>query len=92
MDAKNYEYLRNKVVRYEILNNFRSSLNSMQERLLKDETTRITVGGFEGISSLSDNSYEELEENGDLMREIKDDLIDTIGMKIVEINDKMEEL
>lgn len=94
MDAKNYEYLKDKVARYEMLNHYREKISFVQEELVKDEHITIILGNVFVKSShdLSDSHFQGLEEHDELMREIKDNLIDSIGMKIVEINEKMEAL
>lgn len=95
MDAKNFEYLSKKVTRYEQLQQMKSVISKMQELLVKDNKLKITVD-CDGIHyhSLSEDlpMNVPIEEHDELMRKIKDNLIDSIGMKIVEINDKMEEL
>lgn len=95
MDAKNYEYLRNKVERYNKLELFKEHLAEIQNLLVKDHDIKIQVDD-EGVNCISLKQKlpfnVQLDEHEELMREIKDNLIDSIGMKIVEINDKMEEL
>lgn len=99
MDAKNFEYLSKKVYKYEQLEKLKDKLNSIQELLVRDFEITIKVGSSisvvdreEDFYSLTDRKLAQIKEYDDLMREIKDNLIDAIGMKIVEINDKMEEL
>jgi len=102
MDAKNFEYLNKKVGRYEQLQIMRENLDALQAKLVNDEPLEIRVGEFGHFSNDSiqfgSSDIKEIkmclvkDEYEDLIREIKDDLIDSIGMKIVEINDKMEEL
>lgn len=101
MDQENFMYLSKKVGRYEQLQIMKENLNDIQVKLVKDEPLEIRVGNYnrfinssiqfgdsdtEKSNSLIKDEYEEL------LREIKDNLIDTIGMKIVEINKKLEEL
>lgn len=97
MDAKNFEYLSKKVGRYERLDKLRDRLNSMQQMLVKDACITINVAqvsnaGQDCIGITDMITTTNLEEYDELMREIKDNLIDSIGMKIVEIEEKMKEL
>ena len=99
MDAKNFEYLSKKVYRYEQLEGLKDKLNSIQKLLVRDFEITIKVGGSisvvdrdEDFYSLTDRKLAQIEEHDDLMREIKDNLIDAIGMKLIEIEEKMEEL
>jgi len=95
MDAKNFEYMSKKVDRYNKLDQLKNKLNSIQELLVKDHELNITVSEFgcdyQGLSEKLPLNFM-IEEYDDLFREIKDNLIDTIGMKIIEINQIMEEL
>lgn len=95
MDKENYAYLKSKVERYNKLELLKEHLEEMQALLVKDHDIKIQVDD-EGVNCISlkerlpfNTQIDELEE---LMREIKDNLIDAIGMKIVEIEEKMKEL
>lgn len=102
MDAKNFEYLSNKVGRYDQLHIMRENLDVIQTKLVNDEPVTIKVGeedcccddtiqfGDSDTKKVSSCQVKDVHE--ELMREIKDNLIDTIGMKIVEINQIMEEM
>lgn len=99
MDAKNFEYLSKKVGRYEQLQDIKVNLSCMQEKLVKDENLKIVVGDEEFKKIVlnechsDENSHNNVkDEINDLFREIKDNLIDTIGMALVEIEDKIKEL
>lgn len=103
MDAKNFEYLKNKVGRFEQLQIMRENLDALQVRLVNDEPINIKVGEedfladdntiqFGDTDTKKASSCHVKDEYECLLREIKDNLIDAIGMKIVEINEKMEEL
>lgn len=102
MDAKNYEYLSKKVGRYEQLQTMKENLNELQTKLVKDEALEIIVGykdhlyddiiQFGDMDTKKANSCFVKDEYEDLLREIKDNLIDAIGMKIIEIEEKMKEL
>ena len=95
MDAKNFEYLSKKIDRYGRLDNVKDKLNQIQQLLVKDHSLKIQID-CDGINycvfpeKLPPHIH--IEEYDDLMREIKDNLIDAIGMKIIEIEDKMKEL
>lgn len=95
MDRENYIYLKNKVERYNKLELFKENLIEIQNLLVKDRDVKIQVDD-EGVNCISLKAKlpfnMQIDEHDELMREIKDNLIDAIGMKIVEINDKMEEL
>lgn len=93
MDSKNYIYLKNKVERYNSLELYKENLAEIQNLLVKDHYLKIHVEDEE-VYCLGEKLPfgRQLDEHEELMREIKDNLIDSIGMKIVEINDKMEEL
>ena len=102
MDAKNFEYLSKKVGRFEQLQIMKERLNNIQSKLVKDEPLEIKVGNFNPYSDSSiqfgdsnagkQNNNLVKDEYEELMREIKDNLIDAIGMKIIEIEYKMKEL
>lgn len=93
MDAKNFEYLQNKVLTYEKLGYLKDRLNSMQESLVRDYRLTVIVKDKNNDSILiSDDDARRFDDYEVLMREIKDNLIDAIGMKIVEIEEKMKEL
>lgn len=99
MDTRNFEYLSKKIYKYEQLEKLKDKLNSIQGLLVRDFEITIKVGSSitstdkqEDFYSLTDRKLAQIQEYDDLMREIKDNLIDSLGMKIVEINEKMEEL
>lgn len=95
MDAKNYIYLKDKVERYSKLELLKEHLEEVQGLLVKDHDIKIQVNG-EGVNCVSLSERlpfkMKIDEHEELMREIKDNLIDTIGMKIIEIEEKMKEL
>ena len=101
MDAKNFEYLSKKVGRYEQLQTMKENLNELQTKLVKDEPLEIKVGNVDfwsddtikfGDTDAKANGLLVKDEYEELMREIKDNLIDAIGIKIVEIEERMKEL
>lgn len=100
MNKENFKYLSEKVGRYDQLQIMKENLVAVQERLVNDEPLTINVGDDEYCCAIEfgDEDVEKASnclvktEHEELMREIKNDLIDAIGMKIVEINDKMEEM
>lgn len=95
MDGENYIYLKNKVERYDKFELLKENLVEIQELLVKDHDIEIRVDD-EGVNRISLNEKlpfgMKIDEHEELMREIKDNLIDTIGMKIIEIEYKMKEL
>lgn len=95
MDANNYIYLKNKVERFQRLEMFKETLVDMQAALVRDKDITITVDS-EGTDYMAMKEKLpfglRIEEHDELFREIKDNLIDAIGMKIIEIEDKMKEL
>jgi len=99
MDNKNYEYLSNKVTRYEQLQTLKEHLDDLQQDLIKDKDIEISINeDFNSGRCIADNVARKANckqikgEYEELMREIKDNLIDTIGMTIVKINEIMEEM
>ncbi|MBP1924620.1 hypothetical protein J2Z76_000473 [Sedimentibacter acidaminivorans] len=99
MDNKNYEYLSNKVTRYEQLQTLKEHLDDFQQDLIKDKDINVSISEVfvDGPYIADDvarkaNCNHIKDEYEELMREIKDNLIDTIGMTIVKINQIMEEL
>ena len=95
MDLKNYEYLRTKIDRYEKLHQLKDKLNNVQSLLVKDCEINLVLDN-DGMNRASLNEKLpagiQIDEHDELMREIKDNLIDSIGMKIVEIEEKMKDL
>lgn len=100
MNHDNFMYLSKKVSRYEQLQIMKENLAAVQERLVNDEPLTINVGDDEYCCAIEfgDKDVNKVtnclvkSEHEELMREIKDNLIDAIGMKIVEIEEKMKEL
>jgi len=100
MDKETLKYMKDKVTRCEQLEGFKIDLNDLQTCLLNDQEITISVKDFEECVevAIGDNQMMKLpnshiqDEYGELLREIKDNLIDSIGMTIVKINEIMEEL
>ena len=95
MDTNNYIYLKNKVERFKRLEMFKETLVDMQAVLVRDKDITITVDP-EGTDYMAIKEKLpfglRIEEHDELFREIKDNLIDTIGMKLIEIEEKMKDL
>lgn len=101
MDTTTVQYMQSKVNAYKQLNDYQNNLEGCQNLLIKDKHIKITVDDIENnkrfiiTDDIDDNDPDReytKEEHGDLIREIKDDLIDAIGMATVRIQQKMEEL
>ncbi|MDF2881700.1 MAG: hypothetical protein K0R54_2257 [Clostridiaceae bacterium] len=99
MDHENFMYLNKKVVRYEQLQSFKEHLNDFQQELIKDKDIRIAISDDDYDKTfIADNMARKSvcihikDEYDELMREIKDNLIDSIGMTLVKINQIMEEI
>lgn len=95
MDAKNYEYLKDRVDKYQRLDWTKGKLIETQKALVKAHDLKIHIDS-DGVNHYAIHSNLPLqlmtEEYSDLFGEIKDNLIDAIGIKIVEIEEKMKEL
>jgi hypothetical protein len=100
MNKENFDYMKNKVTKYDQLEGFKIDLNDFQESLLRDADIKLNVKDYdECIDAVIADEQMRKQPNshiqdiyGDLLREVKDDLIDTIGMTIVKINEIMEEM
>ncbi len=95
MDEKNYEYMKNKVERFNKLTLLKEHLGEVQALLVKDHDIKIQIfeAGVNHVSLSEKLPFRtQIDERDELMREIKDNLIDAIGMKLIEIEEKMKDL
>ncbi len=98
MDKETLKYMKDKVTRFEQLDSFKNALDDIQVALINDEDMRISVGYDGAENDIGDYEVNKVpfshikDEYLDLLREVKDNLIDSIGMTIVKINQIMEEV